>query len=138
MEKFYENNVLIYTFLSDIGITSDHDNQAIYNIEQTKLLTAIKTKLNAVIRLFTFSDSYNDVGTKVKSKLITIRGAALALGEEMAKFTSETDIFDESGNMIQKGKGIMVTFYENYEGVIENINAKIARRDRQAAFDRPL
>jgi flagellar hook-associated protein 2 len=55
----------------------------------------------------------------------------LALGEDMAKLASGTDVFDDSGNMIQKGKGIMVTLQENYEGIIENINAKIAREERR-------
>jgi hypothetical protein len=41
MEKYYEDNGLVYTTLSEIGITSDHDNHGLYKVEQTKLLTAI-------------------------------------------------------------------------------------------------
>jgi flagellar hook-associated protein 2 len=130
-EKYYEDNGLVYTTLSEIGINSDPDNQGLYKVEQTKLLTALQTNPEAVIKLFTFSDSYTDVGADGKPKQVIIRGAALALGEEMAKLTSDTDVFDDDGNMIQKGKGIMVTLQENYEGVIENINAKIAREERR-------
>jgi flagellar hook-associated protein 2 len=130
-EKYYEDNGLIYTTMADIGITSDPDNQGLYKVEQSKLLSCIQQNPEAVIKLFTFSDEYVDIGPDGKEVPVTIRGAALALGEEMTKLTSTTDVTNSSGDVIQKGKGIMVTLQDNYESIIANIDAKIAREERR-------
>ncbi|MDR2368442.1 MAG: flagellar filament capping protein FliD [Deltaproteobacteria bacterium] len=130
-EKYFEDNGLVYTTLSDIGITSDPDNQGLYKVEESKLLTCIQQNPEAVIKLFTFSDEYVDTGSDGKPKTVTIRGAALALAEDMALLTSTTDITDDQGNVVQQGKGIMVTLQENYQAIVENINAKIAREERR-------
>ena len=130
-QKYYDDNGLVYTTMSDIGITSDPDNQGLYTVEETKLLECIQKNPEAVIKLFTFSDSYMDIGKDGKEKQVVIRGAALALGEDMALLTSTDDITDENGDVIQQGKGIMVTLQENYEAIIEGIDAKIAREERR-------
>jgi flagellar hook-associated protein 2 len=130
-QKYYDDNGLVYTTMSDIGITSDPDNQGLYKIEEGKLLECIQKNPEAVIKLFTFSDSYTDIGKDGKPKQVVIRGAALALGEDMTLLTSDSDITDENGDVIQQGKGIMVTLQENYQSIIEGIDAKIAREERR-------
>jgi flagellar hook-associated protein 2 len=130
-EKYYEEHGLVYTTLSDIGITSDPDNQGLYKVEESKLLTCIQQNPEAVIKLFTFTDSYTDIGAGGKEVEVTIRGAAQALAQDMALLTSTTDVTDDEGNVIQQGKGIMVTLQENYQKIVEGIDAKIAREERR-------
>ena len=130
-EKYIADNGLTYTTLADIGITSDPDNQGLYKVEESKLLECIQKDTEAVLKLFTFNDEYTDIGKDGKPKTVVIRGAALALAEDMALLTSTTDITDEDGNVIQQGKGIMVTLQENYQSIIEGIDAKIAREERR-------
>jgi flagellar hook-associated protein 2 len=130
-QKYYDDNGLIYSSLSEIGITSDPDNKGLYKIEQSKLLECINSNPEAVIKLFTFTDEYTDIGADGKPKTVTIRGIAQDFNYWMTLMTSDTDVYDEAGNMIQKGKGTMVTLIENYQGIIENINAKIAREERR-------
>ncbi|MDR1657784.1 MAG: flagellar filament capping protein FliD [Deltaproteobacteria bacterium] len=130
-QKYYDDNGLIYTTLADIGITSDPDNQGLYKVEESKLLTCIQQNPEAVIKLFTFSDEYTDIGRDGKSKQVKVRGLCVGLSADMELLTSTTDITDENGDVVQQGKGIMVTLQENYEGIIENINAKIAREERR-------
>jgi flagellar hook-associated protein 2 len=130
-EQYIKDNGLTYLTMSEIGITSDPDNQGLYKVEESKLLECIQKDPEAVIKLFTFSDEYTDIGKDGKSKQVVIRGAALALAEDMALLTSTSDITDDDGNVIQQGKGIMVTLQENYEGIIKSINEKIAREERR-------
>ncbi|MDR1165510.1 MAG: flagellar filament capping protein FliD [Deltaproteobacteria bacterium] len=130
-EAYFEANGLVYTNLSDIGITSDPDNNGLYKVEQTRLLNAIVANPEAVIKLFTFSDEYTDKDSSGKDVVVSIKGVSLQIAEKMALLTSDTDIYDTAGNLVQKGKGIMVTLQENYESIIENINEKIAREERR-------
>ncbi|MDR1083451.1 MAG: flagellar filament capping protein FliD [Deltaproteobacteria bacterium] len=130
-QKYCEDNGLVYTSFSDIGITSDPDNKGLYKVEQAKLLECINQNPEAVIKLFTFTDEYADVGADGKTKMVEIRGVNQELNYILTKMTSDTDVYDDAGNMIQKGKGTMVLLQENYQGIIENINAKIAREERR-------
>ncbi|MDR1608202.1 MAG: flagellar filament capping protein FliD [Deltaproteobacteria bacterium] len=130
-QKYFEDNGLVYTSLSEIGITSDPDNQGLYKVEQNKLLECINQNPEAVIKLITFTDEYTDVGKDGKSYVVQVRGMAQDLAYWMTKMTSEDDITDENGNITQKGKGIMVTLQENYQAIIEGIDAKIAREERR-------
>ena len=130
-EAYMEEKGLTYITLSEIGITSDPDNQGLYKVEESKLLECIQKDPEGVLNLFTFSDEYTDIGKDGKPKTVVIQGAALALGVELTKLTSTTDVTDEEGNVIQQGKGIMVTLQENYEGIVKNINEKIAREERR-------
>jgi flagellar hook-associated protein 2 len=130
-QQYYEDHGLIYTTLADIGITSDPDNQGLYKVEESKLLSCIQQNPEAVIKLFTFTDSYVDIGRDGKEKTVTIRGAALSLAQDMALLTSTSDITDSEGNVIQQGKGIMVTLQENYQNIVDNIDEKIARETRR-------
>jgi flagellar hook-associated protein 2 len=130
-QKYMEDNGLVYTSLSELGITSDPENQGLYKVEQSKLLECINADPEAVLKLFTFDGTYIDKTSDGKDKQVEIKGFALSMGETMAKLTSDTDVYDTSGNMIQKGKGILVTLQENYESIIENINSKIAREEKR-------
>jgi flagellar hook-associated protein 2 len=130
-QKFMDDNGLAYAALSEIGITSDPENQGLYKVEQSKLLECINANPEAVLKLFTFNGTYYDKDSAGKDKEVEIKGFALSMGEKMAALTSDTDVYDTSGNMIQKGKGILVTLQENYESIIENINLKIAREERR-------
>jgi flagellar hook-associated protein 2 len=130
-QQYFDDNGLIYTALSDIGITSDPDNQGLYKIEESKLLECINANPEAVINLITYSDEYTDVGADGKAKTINVRGMAQALAYELTLLTSEDDVYDTDGNMIQKGKGTMVTLQENYQAIIEGIDSKIAREERR-------
>jgi flagellar hook-associated protein 2 len=130
-QKYMEDNGLAWASLSEIGITSDPDNQGLYKVEQSTLLDCINSDPEAVLRLFTFNGTYIDKTADGKDKMVEIKGFALSMGEKMAALTSDTDVYDTSGNMIQKGKGILVTLQENYESIIENINAKIAREEKR-------
>ncbi|MDR1039239.1 MAG: flagellar filament capping protein FliD [Deltaproteobacteria bacterium] len=130
-QKFMDDNGLSYVSLAEIGITSDPENQGLYKVEQSKLLECINADPEAVMKLFTFNGTYVDKGSDGKDKLVEIKGFALSMGEKMAALTSDTDNYDTSGNLISKGKGILVTLQENYESIIENINAKIAREEKR-------
>ncbi|MDR1577601.1 MAG: flagellar filament capping protein FliD [Deltaproteobacteria bacterium] len=130
-QKYLDDNGLVYSSLSEIGITSDPDNKGLYKVEQSKLLTCINQNPEAVIKLITFTDEYYETGSDGQSKLVEIRGMAQDLSYWMTKMTSDTDVFDEEGNIIQKGKGTMVTLQENYQSIIEGIDAKIAREERR-------
>jgi flagellar hook-associated protein 2 len=129
--QFCEENGLLYTTLSEIGITSDPENQGLYKVEQNKLLEAIQKNPEAVIKLFTFEGSFLDKDAQGKTITVEVSGTAKKIALETAKLTSENDITDKNGNVIQQGKGIMITLQQNYQSIIENINAKIAREERR-------
>ncbi|MDR1051128.1 MAG: flagellar filament capping protein FliD, partial [Deltaproteobacteria bacterium] len=129
-EKYYEDNGLVYNTLSEIGITSDPENQGLYKVEQTKLLSAIQQNPEAVIKLFTFSDQIVE-HYGGEDHITEIRGVGVGLFEQMTLLTSTTDVTDSEGNVTQQGKGIMVTLQENYESIIAGIDAKIAREERR-------
>ncbi|MDR0549244.1 MAG: flagellar filament capping protein FliD [Deltaproteobacteria bacterium] len=135
-QKYFDDNGLIYNSLSDIGISSDPDNQGLYKVEQSKLLECINANPEAVINLITYSDEYQDIGADGKTKTVYVRGMAQALSYELNLLTSDTDVYDDDGNMIQKGKGTMVTLQENYQAIIEGIDAKIAREERRVELVR--
>ncbi|MDR2612892.1 MAG: flagellar filament capping protein FliD [Deltaproteobacteria bacterium] len=130
-QKFLDDNGLTYASLTEIGITSDPENQGLYKVEQAKLLECIQADPEAVLKLFTFSGTYIDKDAAGKDVEVPIKGLALNMAEKTAKLTSDTDVYDTDGTLLQKGKGILVTLQENYESIIENINAKIAREERR-------
>jgi flagellar capping protein FliD len=100
-------------------------------VDQSKLLECINANPDAVVKLFTFSGEFADKDSSGKDVLVSVKGIALDMNEIMTKLTSDTDVTDSEGNVIQKGKGILVTLQENYEGIIKNINEKIAREERR-------
>ncbi|MDR1871202.1 MAG: flagellar filament capping protein FliD [Deltaproteobacteria bacterium] len=130
-QQYFDDNGLVYNCLADIGITSDPDNQGLYTVEQSKLLECINKNPEAVIKLITFTDEYTDIGADGEPEQVYIRGMAQELAYQLNLITSEDDIYDDEGNMIQKGKGIMVTLSENYQSIIEGIDAKITREERR-------
>jgi flagellar hook-associated protein 2 len=130
-QQYFDDNGLVYTSLSDIGISSDPDNKGLYTVEKSKLLECINANPEAVIKLITYTDEYTDVGPDGKPVPVNVRGFAQAVAYELTLLTSEDDVYDTDGNMIQKGKGTMVTLQENYQSIIEGIDAKIAREERR-------
>jgi flagellar hook-associated protein 2 len=131
-QKYLDDHGLVYSSLSQIGITSDPDNQGLYKVEQSTLLECINADPEAVIRLFTYSDEYVDYkDANNKNVMVYIKGITLDMGEKMAALTSDQDIYDTAGNFVEKAKGILVTLQENYQGIIEDIDAKITREERR-------
>ncbi|MDR2198257.1 MAG: flagellar filament capping protein FliD [Deltaproteobacteria bacterium] len=133
-QKYYDDHGLVYTSLADIGITSDPDNQGLYKVEQNRLLECINANPEAVIKLFTHTDEIPDKDSEGKDIMVSIRGVAIGIAERMTKITSDSDEYDTHGNFIRKAKGIMVTLQENYQSIIEGIDAKIAREERRVAL----
>ncbi|MDR3153360.1 MAG: flagellar filament capping protein FliD [Deltaproteobacteria bacterium] len=130
-QKFLDDNGLTFAALSEVGITSDPDNQGLYKVEESRLLECINADPEAVLKLFTFDGSYVDKDAAGKDKIVYIKGMALTAAERMAEITSDSDTYDTDGTLIAKSKGILVTLQENYESIIENINAKIAREEKR-------
>jgi flagellar hook-associated protein 2 len=130
-QKYCDDNGLIYTNLSEVGITTDPDNQGLYKIEETKLLECINANPEAVIKLFTFEDEYVDKDAKGESITVQIRGIALGINEKTTEITSDSDEYDTDGNFVKKAKGILVTLEENYQSIIAGIDEKIAREERR-------
>jgi flagellar hook-associated protein 2 len=130
-QAYMDANGLVYSTLADIGITTDPENQGLYKVEQARLLECINANPEAVLKLFTFTDEYADKDSSGKDIMVSIKGTALALGEKMAEITSDSDNYDTDGNLVSKGKGILVTLQENYQSIIEGINAKIEREERR-------
>jgi flagellar hook-associated protein 2 len=130
-QKYIDDNGLLYLTLADVGITSDPDNQGLYKVEESRLLECINANPEAVIKLFTFEDEYTDKDASGKPITVEIRGKALALNEKTTEITSDSDEYDTNGNLVAKAKGILVTLQENYQSIIEGINAKIQREERR-------
>jgi flagellar hook-associated protein 2 len=131
-QAYLDANGLLYTSLSQIGITLDAEEGAgQYKVDQSFLLDCINTNPEAVIKLFTFTDEYADKDASGKDIMVSISGFSVAMGNKMAELTSDTDVYDTAGNFVEKGKGILVTLAENYQDIIKGINAKIEREERR-------
>lgn len=94
-----------YTHLSQIGITTDPDNDGIWVIDSTMLTEALTSDSEAVANLFI---NNTDKGTA---------GVAKQMYDEMEVQTGDT--------------GITATLKSNYEGIIKNISARIEREERR-------
>jgi flagellar hook-associated protein 2 len=128
-QKFMDDNGIAYTSLVELGITSDPENQGLYKVEEAKLLECINANPEAVLKLFTMNEVYYDKDSAGEDVEVPVVGFALAMNQKMTAITADTDVYDTSGNFVRKGKGILVTLQENYESIIEGINAKIAREE---------
>jgi flagellar capping protein FliD len=146
-EKYLEDNGLIYTRLSDIGIRSDPDNGGNYTIDESRLMECLSTNPEAVIKLFTFENAPNEfpVGTDNREVIHldeearpTLSGFAVQLGYRMHDLTRTNDVIDPTtGDVAKPAKGITTVLIENYNGIISGhdgkggIDAKIARETRR-------
>ncbi|MDR2354517.1 MAG: flagellar filament capping protein FliD [Deltaproteobacteria bacterium] len=133
-QQYLEDNGFVYFNLSEIGITSDPENQGLYKVDESKLLSCLTENPEAVIQLFTFSGEFPDKNSQGEDILVPIKGVALSLREKMTELTSETDNYDTDGTFVSKGKGILITLQENYQTIVENITAKIEREERRIAL----
>ncbi|MDL2259457.1 flagellar filament capping protein FliD [Deltaproteobacteria bacterium OttesenSCG-928-K17] len=137
---YLEENGLIYTRLSDIGIASDPSAQGQYIIEEAKLRECLTKNPEAVIKLFTFKPddsvipSYNRFSDEDPRP--RIGGFSVMMGYAMSDLTRTQDDYDSNGNLVQRGKGITKVLAENYSNIISGIDTKIAREERRIAMVR--
>ena len=94
--------------MSQIGITSDPDNEGMWVVDDDKLTQALNTDLEGVARLF------------VQDPERGSNGLANQLRVKMEKFTDPTN-------------GIGNVLITNYNGIMEQIDEKIAREEKRVA-----
>ena len=148
-EAYLEENGLIYTRLSDIGIafdakaTDDYSKDGggvgAYVIEESKLTEALRKNPEAVIKLFTFKpdDTFKEyIKYADEDPRPTLSGGVLSkMFYSMSDLTRSGDVYDKkTGDMIQPAKGIMRVLSENYTKIISGINDKIAREEKRVAL----
>ncbi|MFH1136789.1 MAG: flagellar filament capping protein FliD [Pseudomonadota bacterium] len=97
-----------YTHLSQIGITSDPDNEGMWVIDDDLLTQALNEDLEGVARLFVQDPERGSNGIANKMRV------------KMEKFT---DSVNGIGN-------VLIT---NYNGIMEQIDEKIAREEKRVA-----
>ncbi|MBU0515697.1 MAG: flagellar filament capping protein FliD, partial [Proteobacteria bacterium] len=95
-----------YTTLSQIGIKTDPDNEGLWYVDDTVLDQALNTDLQALARLF--------VQDTVKGS----QGVSYRIGQKTDELTDSTN-------------GPMNIMVDNYEGIIDEIDAKIEREERR-------
>ena len=105
-----------YTHLSQIGIKTDPDLNGQWVIDTTTLDNALKNDPEAVARLFIRDDSHDPDGDGTGSQGVSDR-----LLEKM------TDLVDSE-------KGIGYVLIDNYNGIIDDIDQKIAREEKRVAL----
>ena len=144
-DQYLEDNGLIYTRLSDIGIRSDQSQGGVYVVEESKLIECLSRNPEAVIKLFTFTNGDSDfpVGNTVlvhedEADRPRLSGFAVQLGFRMSDLTRANDVIDpQTGNVYKSAKGITKVLAENYNTIISGsngnggIDAKIAREERR-------
>ncbi|MBN2468286.1 MAG: flagellar filament capping protein FliD, partial [Deltaproteobacteria bacterium] len=102
-----------YTNLSQIGIATDPDQNGKWVIDETLLNTALNTDIESVCSLF------------IQNETTGIDGMAELI-------YAETENLTESYS--DANPGIVSVLIENYEGIIDNIDAKIEREERRLAL----
>ncbi|UQZ88424.1 hypothetical protein C4J81_04045 [Deltaproteobacteria bacterium Smac51] len=143
-ETYLEENGLLYTRLSDIGIAFDakastdakNKDKGAYVIEESKLNEALRKNPEAVIKLFTFRpDEEFNTYTKYEDedpRPTLTGGICQKLYYSMSDLTRSSDVYDKkTGEMVQSAKGIMRVLSENYSNIISGIDAKIAREEKR-------
>jgi flagellar hook-associated protein 2 len=103
-----------YTHLAQIGIQTDPDQNGRWIIENSVLNAALKNDIEAVARLFVGDPDHEPVGSSGIAEQIRI------------KMTELTD--DETG--------IANVLIDNYNGIIQQIDNKIAREEKRIALVR--
>ena len=144
-DKYLEDNGLLYTRLSDIGIASNQNQGGLYVIEESKLMECLSKNPEAVIKLFTFNNGENDfpVDNTVVAHLDEaarprLSGFAVQLGFRMSDLTRPNDVIDPATGLVAKSaKGITKVLADNYSSIISGsdgkggIDAKIAREKKR-------
>ena len=139
-EDYLDDNGLIYTRLSDIGIASDPDQQGSYLVEESVLREALTKNPEAVIKLFTFKpdesmatiQKYADEEARP-----AIAGFAVNMGYRMSDLTRSEDVIDSNtGDVITPAKGITKVLAANYTNIISGIDDKIAREEKRISMVR--
>jgi flagellar capping protein FliD len=144
-DQYLEDNGLLYTRLSDIGIRSDQSQEGVYVIEESRLTECLSRNPEAVLKLFTFTNGDNDfpIGNTVVAHLDEaarprLSGFAVQLGFRMSDLTRANDVIDpQTGQVVKSAKGITKVLAENYKNIISGsdgkggIDAKIAREERR-------
>jgi flagellar hook-associated protein 2 len=102
-----------YTTLSQIGIHSDPDQDGKWIIDELALDTALARDTEGVCKLFVKNDSSD------------VDGFAKLIETEAGNLTSE---------YTNTNPGIVSVLIHNYEGIIKNIDAKVAREERRLAI----
>jgi flagellar capping protein FliD len=95
-----------YTTLSQIGIMTDPDNEGLWYIDEDTLTEALDNDVQAVARLF------------VRDTVKDSEGVAYQLAQKTDELTDSVD-------------GPMNILIDNYEGIIDEIDAKIEREERR-------
>jgi hypothetical protein len=143
-DKYLEDNGLIYTRLSDIGIRSDPQQGAgegqggFYVIDESRLMECLSQNPEAVIKLFTFTNGDRDFSPSQQSVYADentrpiLSGFAVQMGYRMSDLTRANDVIDSAtGTVIQSAKGVCKVLAENYTNIISGIDSKIARENKR-------
>ncbi|MEW6263530.1 MAG: flagellar filament capping protein FliD [Thermodesulfobacteriota bacterium] len=102
----------IYTHLAQIGLKTDPDQNGKLILDTTKLSSALQEDVEAVARLFVQDQDHGDSGSN---------GVAYRLQAKMVEFTNSEN-------------GIANVLMKNYNGIISDIDAKIASEERRIAL----
>ncbi len=146
-ESYLEENGLVYTRLSDIGIAFDakastdyakDTGTGAYVIEQSKLNEALRKNPEAVLKLFTFKPTddplikeYTHYEDEADRPLL-YGGVLTKMFYSMSDLTRSSDVYDkDTGDLVQPAKGIMRVLSENYSNIISGIDDKIAREEKR-------
>lgn len=141
-QKYLDDNGLIYTKLSEIGIESNTEGDngdGVYVVDEAALTEALQKNPDAVLKLFTFTPDdiskvqpYEDEQPRPR-----LGGFAVMMGYAMSDLTRENDVIDsQTGDVIQPAKGIMKVLAANYTNIISGIDEKIAREETRIAMVR--
>ena len=138
-KAYLEQNGLVYTKLSDIGIASNPDMKGQYGVyEESKLKEALSKNPEAVIKLFTFTPDDTKIASSSKytdeDPRPPIGGLAVMMGWAMSDLTRSVDDLDKDGNVVSSAKGITKVLAENYAKIISGIDDKIAREEKRIAM----
>ena len=140
--EYLDQNGLIYSRLSDIGISSDagDEKMGLYTIEKSKLTEALNKNPEAVLKLFTFDPGEGippSQGAITEHKPLDdeeprprIGGFNVMMGYAMSDLTRTTDVIDsQTGDVVEAAKGITRVLSENYTNIMQGIDVKIAREE---------
>ena len=135
-QQYLDDNGLLYTRLSDIGIASNHEQSGVYVIEESKLRECLTRNPEAVLKLFTFrpDDAVFSSVTVHEDEAPRPRfsGFAVQMGFRMSDLTRSGDVIDPAtGDVLKSAKGITKVLAENYTNIISGIDAKIAREQKR-------
>jgi flagellar hook-associated protein 2 len=140
-DQYLEDNGLLYTRLSDIGVRSDPNQEGIYVIEESRLMECLSKNPEAVLKLFTFTNT-DGIGVFPGGSTMVVHedeearpylsGFAVSLGYRMSDLTRPNDVIDPmTGRIVKPARGIAKVLAENYTNIISGIDSKIAREQKR-------